>query len=99
MTALCILMPLVGALTAVRDMQSGWVGYGLAIIVGVPVGVLCAWAMRSTGNYFVTKFSVRSDTNERYFRVLYVVAVGWIILALFLGSIMTAAVMHHICSR
>jgi len=96
MTALCVVMPLAGAITTVRDIQKGWVGYSLAIIVGALVGVLCAWAMRATGNYFVTRFGVRSNTSEWYFRVLYVAAVVWITLALFLGSWMTASVMNHI---
>ena len=96
MTALCIVLPLAGALSTVQDMQKGWAGYGLAIIVGALVGALCAWAMQATGAYFVTRFGTRSDASEKYFRVLYGTAAAWVILAFFLGSWVTAAVMHHI---
>jgi hypothetical protein len=77
-------------------MQKGWVGYGLAITVGVLVGLLCAWAMRAAGAYFVTLSGAMSDTKEWYFRILYAAAAAWIILALFLGSWVTGAFMHHI---
>jgi hypothetical protein len=93
MTAICAVMPLAGALATVRDIQKGWVGYGLAIIVGVLVGVLCAWAMKAIGIAFATRSGARSD---RYFRILYVAAVAWIILALFLGSWVTATFMRYI---
>jgi uncharacterized membrane-anchored protein len=96
MTALCTVMPLAGALATVRDVQKGWAGYGLAIIVGAVVGVLCAWAMRAAGTSFASRSRARSDTKPWNFRVLYVAAAGWIVLALFLGSWVTGALMHHI---
>lgn len=96
MLALCAVLPLAGALSTVRDIQKGWVGYGLAIMIGTLVGVLCAWTMRAVGAYFATRFSAKSDTSEWYFRTLYGAAAAWIILALFLGSWATAAFMHYI---
>lgn len=96
MTALCTVMPLAGALATVRDIHKGWIGFALAIIVGAVVGVLCTWAMRAIGDNIATRSRASSDTRPWYFRVLYVMAAAWIILALFLGSWVTAAFMHHI---
>jgi hypothetical protein len=97
MTALCFVMPLAGALATLRDVQNGWLGYGLASVIGLVIGGLCVWAMRAVGSYFATRSSAGSETlRPWYFRALYVAAAVWIIVALFLGSWVTAAFIRYI---
>jgi hypothetical protein len=96
-TALCSVMPLAGALATVRGMHKGWVGYGLAVIIGIVVGGLCAFAMRAAGNSLAIQSAAGSAARQSwYFRVLYIAAVVWAVVALFLGSWLTAAFIHHI---
>ncbi|HZQ22696.1 MAG TPA: hypothetical protein VFA89_07835 [Terriglobales bacterium] len=96
MTALCAAMPVAGALATVRGAQKGWLGYGIAIIVGVLIGVLCAWAMRATGTRLAGRSGAGPDKRRLHFRLLYVGAAAWIILALFIGSWLAGAVIHRI---
>jgi hypothetical protein len=99
MTALCAVMPLAGALATVRDVHKGWLAYALALIIGVVVGGPCAWAMRSVGSALITlikRSGAGSDTRRWNFRLLYVGAAAWIILVLFIGSWVAAAVIHGI---
>lgn len=95
MTALCAVMPLVGALATVRDVQKGWLGYGVAIVVGAVVGLSCAWAMRAVGTALATRSGAGSDRRWN-FRFLYIGASAWIILALLIGSWVAAALVHRI---
>jgi hypothetical protein len=97
LTALCFVMPIAGALATVRDVQKGWAGYALAIIVGAVLGTLCAWAMRTASS----KLATRSSTGPKidspwFFRALYFAAFVWIVIALFLGSWVTEASLHFI---
>jgi len=96
MTALCAVMPLAGALATVRDVHKGWLAYALALIIGVVVGGLCAWAMRSVGSALIKRSGAGSDTRRWNSRLLYVGAAAWIILVLFIGSWVAAAVIHGI---
>jgi cell division protein FtsW (lipid II flippase) len=95
MTALCAVMPLVGALATVRDVQKGWLGYGVAIVVGVVIGLFCAWAMRAVGTALATRSRPGSDRGWK-FRLLYIGASVWIIFALFIGSCVAAALVRRI---
>jgi len=72
MTALCAVMPLAGALATLRDIQKGWLGYGVAVVVGVVVGLLCAWAMRAVGTALATR-SGAGSIREDELPLLYVV--------------------------
>jgi len=84
MTALSFVMPIAGAVGTIGDQRKGWIGYAAAILIGAVVGACGAWSMRI----------VRSSLKARphglwFFRALYIAAVVWIILALFLGSFAT----------
>lgn len=96
MTGLCAVMPLAGALATVRDVQKGWLEYGIAIVVGVVVGPFCAWVMRAVGTALAARSGAGSDRRRGNFRLLYVGASAWIVLALLIGSWVAAAVIHHI---
>jgi hypothetical protein len=97
MTALCFVMPIAGALATVKDVQKGWAGYTLAIIVGVVLGALCAWAMRIASSKLAPRSSSGPEIGRPWlFRALYFAAFIWIAVALFLGSWVTEASLHFI---
>lgn len=96
MTALCAVMPLAGAFATLRDVHKGWLGFALALIIGIVLGVLCAWAMRSVGTALMKRSGAESKTRRWNFRLLYAGASAWIILALFIGSWVMAAVVYGI---
>jgi len=97
MTAFCFVMPIAGALATVKDIQKGWIGYGLAILIGIVVGALCAWAMRTAGSKVSGDSKPRAEVQEPgLFRMLYAVTVIWIVFALFLGSWLTKACLRFI---
>ncbi len=97
MTALCFVMPIAGALATVKDIQKGWVGYALAILVGVVVGAFCAWAMRAVGSKVAGDSKPGAEAQKPWlFRMLYAATVIWIVFALFLGSWLTKASLRFI---
>jgi hypothetical protein len=97
LTALCLVMPTAGALATVKDIPRGFAGYIVAITVGLILGVGCAWAMRTLGNRFAVRSTPTPDSENTWrFRALYTGAVLWIIVALFLGSWITEAVLRLI---
>ena len=97
LTALCLVMPTAGALATVKDLPHGWVGYATAITVGLLLGVGCAWAMRTLGSRVAVSSAPTPDSpNTWRFRALYMGAVIWIVVALFLGSWVTETALHLI---
>ena len=97
MTALCFVMPIAGALATVKDVQKGWAGYALAIIVGVVLGALCAWTMRAASNKLAPRSSSGPGIDRPwFFRALYFAAFIWIVVATFLGNWVTEASLRFI---
>jgi hypothetical protein len=97
MTALCFVMPIAGALATVKDVHKGWIGYALAILVGVVVGAFCAWAMRTIGSKVAGDSKPGTEAQKPWLlRMLYAATVIWIVFALFLGSWLTEASLRFI---
>ncbi|HUO03673.1 MAG TPA: hypothetical protein VMU16_00620, partial [Candidatus Binataceae bacterium] len=76
--------------------HKGWLWYGLAVIIGGVVGFLCAWGMRAFGGEYARRFAAGPNVQEWRFRLLYLLASAWIILAAFIGGWVMQAVMHII---
>ena len=97
MTAFCFVMPTAGALATVKDVHKGWPGYALAIIVGIVLGALCAWAMRMASSKLAPALSPGPETERPwFFRALYFAAFIWIVVVLLLGSWVTEASLRFI---
>jgi len=95
MTALCLVMPIAGALAVVKDTQKGWAGNILAVAIGLVLGGLCAWTMRAVGNKFAVNASPgKASQRPWHFRILYGAAMLWVVVALFLGSWATEMLLH-----
>jgi hypothetical protein len=93
--ALCFAMPIGGALASAKLAKTGFVGYALSVAVGLVLGLLLAWIMRTVGKIIAARIkqSPRSP-EERYFRVLYFAAMLWIALGLFLGGWLSSVAMR-----
>jgi hypothetical protein len=87
LTALCFAMPIAGALASAKPARVGFNSYVLAITIGVVLGLGCAYIMRTAGKAVASRSKGHSvSVRERYFRALYLAAIVWIVLGLFLGS-------------
>jgi hypothetical protein len=97
MTLLCATTPLWGALATARDIERGWVGYCLALSVGVLVGGPCSWAMLALGNIIGIKARAGWYIRRQWrLRAIYLVGAVLIIVAGVAGTWMTSALAHHI---
>lgn len=86
LTVVCCAMPIGGALASAKMATVGPGGYALAITIGLAVGVCCAWTMRAVGATVATRIERRpASLHESYFRALYLAAIAWIAVSLFLG--------------
>jgi len=95
LTALCFAMPIGSALASSKHAKVGFGGYALAAIVGLALGVCCAWTMRTVGRTAATHIKRHSESlQERYSRALYFAAMLWIVFALFLGDWVSSVVMR-----
>jgi len=100
----CFVIPIIGALASARDAKVGFVGYALAVTVGLVVGLGCAWLMWASGEV-VVKYLERpgrkysESMREWCFRVLYLAALLWIVPTGIIGgwfsSVMLRFVLVH----
>ena len=87
LTLVCCVMPIGGALAAAGIAKVGFRGYALAITVGLALGVGCGWTMWTVANRVVARMKRGlGPKKERFFSVLYLAAMLWIVFALFLGE-------------
>jgi hypothetical protein len=94
LTVLCCAMPVAGALRSAKFARAGFFGYTFAIAVGLLLGLGCAYSMRTVGKTVAAHLEGNSaSVRERYLRALYFTAMMWIVLALFLGSWASSALL------
>lgn len=95
LNAICFLVCILGAVGAARDAKTGFVGYALAVGIGLALAGSSSWAMWKAGERVGVAAQVHPEARrELYFRVLYVVAVLWILIALFVADHLTSAAMR-----
>jgi hypothetical protein len=98
LTALCCAMPVAGALASAILERAGFSGYAITIAVGLALGLGCAYIMRAVGKTIDTHLKQNSTaTRESYLRMLYLAAIVWIVLALFLGA-WVSSVLLRLCT-
>jgi hypothetical protein len=95
LTALCLVLPIAGGLATVKDLHRGWHGYAVSILISVAIGMFCAWIMRATAR----RVAVSSAPNgipvgPSRLRVLYCLAILWILVALFAGNRVSEAALR-----
>lgn len=88
-------MPIGGALASAKFSRVGIGGYAFSVLLGLGLGVGCAWVMEKVGKVVYDRLKQSAGpVQERYFRVLYFGAMVWIVFALFLGGWVTAALLR-----
>ncbi|MFL6438441.1 MAG: hypothetical protein ACJ71Q_12735 [Terriglobales bacterium] len=92
---MCFLICILAAVGAAREARAGFLGYALAVGIGLAVGGTSTWAMWNAGERVGAAVQVgREARRELYFRVLDAVAVLWILIALFIADHVTSAAMR-----
>ena len=95
LVALCFVMPLSGALASAKLLRVGLRGYAFSVLVGLLLGIGCAWIMQRVGSLFYARLKhCGVFSQERYFRLLYLGALVWIAFALFLGNWVTSPLLR-----
>ena len=95
LTALCCAMPIAGALASAKLARVGFVGYAFSVILGLLLGLGCAYIMRTVGKTVDALLEGHLvSVRERYFRALYFAAMAWIVFALFLGDWTSSALLR-----
>jgi hypothetical protein len=86
MIALCFLMPTAGTIAVIRDAQSGWVAYLVAVIAALLLGACFAWLLHVGGRVVLPRSVEQVKAGSDWpFRLLYLAAAGWLILSLLAG--------------
>ena len=93
--AVCFVMPVSGAIAAAKLIRAGVVGYVLSVLIGLMLGLGCAWIAHKTGASVHNRVKQRDNSvQNRYFRLLYLGAMLWIVFALFLGLWITSPILR-----
>ncbi len=94
--AVCCSMAVGGALASARVARVGFSGYVSAIIVGMAVGLGCAYLMTIVGKTVSARQKEVSLSNrERSLLTLYLAAIVWIFFAACLGFCASLALLWH----
>jgi hypothetical protein len=92
---MCCVLPLSGSLASAHLSKVGVGGYALAAFIGATVGIGCAWMMNRTGRSVYNRFKKReASVRTRYFRLLYLIAIVWIVFAYVLGCWITPPILR-----
>jgi hypothetical protein len=97
LTAVCLAMPVAGALASAKLAKAGFGGYALATTIGLALGVCCALTMRTLGRTVAANIKRHTESTQGwYFSALYAAAMLWIVFALFLGEWVSSVLMRHV---
>jgi hypothetical protein len=100
LNAMCFATPVIFGVLGAKDAKVGFVGYTLAIGIGLVLGAGCTWTMWTVGERVgSTLQSYPQQQRERYFRDLYLAAVLWLLVVAFLANSATSLAMHFVASR
>jgi hypothetical protein len=95
LNAICFLVCILGSVGAGRAARTGPLGYVLAVVIGLALGESSTWLMWNVCERVGVAVQVHPERRrELYFRALYVAAVLWILIALFVADRLTSAAMR-----
>ncbi len=84
----CVAMAVGSSMVPARIANARVAGYLLAVTIGLAVGVSCAWTMWTVGNVIGNRIRALPDVvHEKYFRLLYLGAIFWILLTGLFGNV------------
>ena len=90
-------LPLGGALGAAKAIRPAPMGYALAAVAGLLLGICCAWTIWATGKAIFTRIQRRSDSDSRkewIARVTYFSAIVWAVFGLLLAEWTSSALIR-----
>jgi uncharacterized protein YneF (UPF0154 family) len=95
---ICFVIPIGGAMSAAKIANAPPAGFALAILVGLVVGMSCAWTMWLMHKLFVAKLEQHPDWQHSawFARTFYASKLLWIVVALFLGHWLSSRVLRII---
>lgn len=86
LTLICFLVCVFAAVGAARDSNTGFIGYALAVTIGLAMGVGSTWAFWTLGERLIGAVQRRPEARrELYLRLLYAAAVLWILSVAFIA--------------
>ncbi|MGB8887672.1 MAG: hypothetical protein WCC87_13170 [Candidatus Korobacteraceae bacterium] len=95
LTALCFLMPVAFALDAANSVKHSVVGYAVALIVGIIVGVCTAFAMWKVGGQLSKLRSTATSSQGVIIACICLASTLWIGIAGYLGGRSALFVLTH----
>lgn len=92
---ICFFGCIIAAVGAAREAKIGFIGYALAVAIGLAMGGGLTWVMWNTGERVIAAVEARSEARqELYFRMLYLAAVLWVLIAIFIADYVTSVAMR-----
>jgi hypothetical protein len=90
--AMNLVMPITGAVARAHDLHAGWIGYYVAIVIGIVLGATSVWMLWAMGRLVVSSTPADDMRTTWQLRLLYWAAIVWPIAILFAsGWLLSAA--------
>lgn len=94
---MCFIIPIAAAFTMAKVLKTGFSGHALGAAIGIASGFACAWAIHAAG----TQVDIRTKhypeaRRERYFRVLFLAAILWVVAAGAIAMAVSSAVLKRL---
>ena len=77
-----LVMPVTGAVSAAHDLQTGWTGYFVAIVIGVLPGATSVWMLKTMLSRVIRSTPPDDMRTTWQIRLLYWVAIAWPVVTL-----------------
>ena len=86
---------MLGAVGAARDAKTGFLGYALAVVIGLALGGSSTWTMWTVGKRVAAVVRPYPEARQKlYSGVLMLAVMLWILIALFIADHVTSAAMR-----
>ena len=92
--AMNLVMPITSAMARSHDLQAGWIGYCVAIAIGIALGATSVWTLWTMGRLVVRSTPVDDMRATRQLRLLYGVAFVWPFVTLLASGWLLSAVLR-----
>ena len=94
--AICFVIPIEGAIVAVKHAKTGFGGYLLAIAIGLVVASSSTWTMWATHKIVRPRpdWKLTASQQEWYFGAFYIAKILWVLFAGFVGFWLASALLR-----
>ena len=92
--AMNLVIPIAGAVARSHDLQAGWIGYCVAILIGIVLGATAVWALWTMGRSVVRSTPADDLRTTWHLRLLYWAAFVWPFVTLFASGWLLSAVLR-----